>query len=81
MPRDTSKHWDIGVTGAVVHDGRVLYVQRNYEPNKGTWTLPGGYAEHNETLDEAVRREVREDGRPGLHPAIMAHASALVTGF
>ncbi len=61
MPRDLTKHWDVGVTGAVVHDGRVLYVQRNYEPNKGTWTLPGGYAEHGETLDEAVRREVREE--------------------
>ncbi|MBI5879301.1 MAG: NUDIX domain-containing protein [Chloroflexi bacterium] len=61
MPRDLSKHWDVGVTGAVVHDGRVLYVQRNYEPNKGTWTLPGGYAEHNETLDEAIRREIREE--------------------
>jgi ADP-ribose pyrophosphatase YjhB (NUDIX family) len=61
MPRDTSKHWDIGVTGAVVHEDRVLYVQRNYEPNKGTWTLPGGYAEHDETLDEAIAREVREE--------------------
>jgi len=61
MPRDLSKHWDIGVTGAVVHAGKVLYVRRNYEPNKGTWTLPGGYAEHDETLDEAITREIREE--------------------
>lgn len=61
MPRDFTKHWDIGVTGAVVRDGRVLFVRRNYEPNKGTWTLPGGYAEHTETLDEAVIRELREE--------------------
>jgi ADP-ribose pyrophosphatase YjhB (NUDIX family) len=61
MTRDLSKHWDVGVTGAVVRDNTVLYVRRNYEPNKGFWTLPGGYAEHTETLDEAVRRELREE--------------------
>ncbi len=61
MTRDFSKHWDVGVTGAVVRDGKVLYVRRNYEPNKDFWTLPGGYAEHTETLDEAVRRELREE--------------------
>jgi ADP-ribose pyrophosphatase YjhB (NUDIX family) len=61
MTRDTSKHWDVGVTGAVVRDGKVLFVRRNYEPSKGTWTLPGGFAEHIETLDEAVKRELREE--------------------
>jgi ADP-ribose pyrophosphatase YjhB (NUDIX family) len=61
MARDISKHWDVGVTGAVVRNGQVLYVCRNYEPHKGTWTLPGGYAEHSETLDEAVIRELREE--------------------
>ena len=61
MTRDLGKHWDVGVTGAVVRDGKVLYVRRNYEPHKGTWTLPGGYAEHTETLDEAVLRELREE--------------------
>ncbi len=59
--RDYSKHWDVGVTGAVVRDGKVLFVQRNYDPGKGTWTLPGGFAEHTETLDEAVKRELREE--------------------
>ncbi len=61
MPRDLTKHWDVGVTGAVVRDHKVLYVQRNYEPGKGTWTLPGGFAEQTETLDEAVKRELREE--------------------
>ncbi len=61
MTRDYSKHWDVGVTGAVVRDDKVLFVRRNYEPGKGTWTLPGGCAEHTETLDEAVKRELREE--------------------
>ena len=59
--RDLSKQWDVGVTGAVLRDDKVLYVRRNYEPQKGTWTLPGGYAEHTETLDAAVIRELREE--------------------
>ena len=61
MTRDYAKHWDVGVTGAVIRDGKVLFVRRNYEPGKGTWTLPGGFAEHTETLDEAVKRELREE--------------------
>src|SRR5512134_4127057 len=61
MSRDYSKHWDVGVTGAVIRGGKVLFVRRNYEPGKGTWTLPGGFAEHTETLDEAVQRELREE--------------------
>lgn len=59
--RDLTKHWDVGVTGVVTRNEKVLYVRRNYEPNKGFWTLPGGYVEHTETLDEAVRRELREE--------------------
>ena len=59
--RDYTKHWDVGVTGVVVRGARVLFVRRNYEPGRGTWTLPGGFAEHTETLDEAVKRELREE--------------------
>ena len=66
--QDADKRWDIGVTGAVVRNGKVLYVQRNYEPHKGTWTLPGGYVNHAETLDEAVKRELLEE--TGLEIAV-----------
>jgi len=59
--RDFTKHWAVGVTGAVVHSGKALFVRRNYEPSKGTWTLPGGFAERTETLDEAIKRELREE--------------------
>jgi ADP-ribose pyrophosphatase YjhB (NUDIX family) len=69
MPRDLTKHWDVGVTGAVVRAGQVLFVRRNYEPSKGTWTLPGGFAEHTETLDEAVQRELREE--TGVEVAVL----------
>src|SRR6188768_1898401 len=53
----------IVAVGAFVfdHDGRVLLVRRAKEPGKDLWTVPGGRLERNETLAQAVAREVREE--------------------
>ena len=51
----------VGV-GAVVLDGsRVVLVKRANEPLKGEWSLPGGAVDVGETLEQAIRREVREE--------------------
>jgi len=42
-------------------DGRVLLVQRGTPPALGTWSLPGGKLELEETLAQAVAREVQEE--------------------
>ena len=47
----------------------ILLIQRNQEPNRGYWTLPGGFVESNETADAAVVREVKEE--TGLHCAVV----------
>jgi ADP-ribose pyrophosphatase YjhB (NUDIX family) len=51
----------VGV-GAVVLDGvQVLLVKRAHEPLKGEWSLPGGAVDVGETLEDAIRREIREE--------------------
>jgi len=42
-------------------DGRVLLVERGTPPALGLWSVPGGKLEMNETLAQAVAREVREE--------------------
>ncbi len=59
-------HYTLGVGGLVLDrnerdEGRVLLIQRNEEPNKGGWTIPGGFVEFDETVQAAVVREVAEE--------------------
>ena len=39
----------------------ILLIQRDVEPNKGSWGTPGGYVEWDETTEETVKREVKEE--------------------
>jgi ADP-ribose pyrophosphatase YjhB (NUDIX family) len=50
------------VVGAVVAaDGLILMCRRAIEPRKGFWTLPAGYLELGETLEEGAAREALEE--------------------
>lgn len=41
--------------------GRVLLVRRGTEPGLGLWSLPGGYVDRGEVVEEAAVREVWEE--------------------
>ncbi|TCZ57803.1 NUDIX hydrolase [Roseicella aquatilis] len=52
------------VVGSVVSEGgRILLCRRAIEPRRGFWTLPAGYMEMAETVEEGARREAWEEAR------------------
>ena len=45
----------------VIHDNQVLLCRRAIEPRYGLWTLPAGYMELFETMEQGAARETREE--------------------
>lgn len=39
----------------------VLLIQRKYKPYKGKWAIPGGFVNNEESLEDAVERELQEE--------------------
>ena len=53
----------VDCVGGIVRsdDGRLLLVLRGQEPAKGTWSVPGGRVDPDESDAEATAREVLEE--------------------
>jgi ADP-ribose pyrophosphatase YjhB (NUDIX family) len=55
------------VVGSVASfEGKILMCRRAIEPRKGFWTLPAGYLELGETVEEGARREAYEEARAAI---------------
>ena len=66
----------VGVGALIFDRGRILMAQRGKEPLKGWWSLPGGALEIGESLDCAVRREVREETGLEIEPLAASSKSS-----
>jgi len=59
-------------------NNEILLVKRKFEPHKGEWSLPAGFLEYEETVEECAIRELKEetnldvelDGLYGVYSAL-----------
>lgn len=50
------------VAGAILEwEGKILLCKRAIKPRFGLWTLPAGFMENHETVEECARRECMEE--------------------
>ena len=61
IPARYNTGYNVGVGGAVVRDGQLLFVRRASRRGHGNWQVPGGFIEPDETIEDAVVREVAEE--------------------
>lgn len=55
------------VTGTLpIFNNKILLCKRAIEPRKGWWTLPGGFMETGESLEQAAMRETYEEARANV---------------
>jgi ADP-ribose pyrophosphatase YjhB (NUDIX family) len=57
------------ITGVIpMYEEKILLCKRAIEPQKNLWTVPSGFMEKNETLQQAALREANEEA--GITPEI-----------
>ncbi|MGG8495475.1 NUDIX hydrolase [Tenacibaculum sp. TC6] len=61
IPQNIKVAVDAVVFGYEQKELSVLLIKRGIEPFKGTWALPGGLVLENESLEDAVQRELQEE--------------------
>ena len=59
-----NRRFNYRVVGVAIHNDSVLLHRADHEP---FWTLPGGRAEHGETAEQTIKREMLEELRTDVH--------------
>ena len=62
MTREYPTYPILTVSGIIKNQkNQILLILRRSPPYAGTWSLPGGAVQVGETLEEALKREIREE--------------------
>jgi ADP-ribose pyrophosphatase YjhB (NUDIX family) len=59
-----NRRFNYRVVGVAIHNDSVLLHRADHE---SFWTLPGGRAEHGETAEQTLKREMREELETDVH--------------
>jgi 8-oxo-dGTP diphosphatase len=51
----------VAVDTIVEEDGKILLIKRKNPPFKDMWALPGGFVEYGEAVEDALKRELKEE--------------------
>ncbi len=51
----------VSIDAVIVKNDQILLIKREVEPNKGLWGTPGGYVNWDESVEQTVKREVKEE--------------------
>lgn len=61
MNKSDNTNWGQSVAGIVIREDKILLVRHTYGAGKGSLIIPGGYVNHGETPQTALKREIMEE--------------------
>ncbi|MFI5166798.1 MAG: NUDIX hydrolase [Thermoanaerobaculales bacterium] len=68
------RRWTVGALGSITKENQLLLVRRSFAPHQ--WGLPGGYVEEGEAPEQALLRELEEEG--GVAPIVTSFVGVYV---
>ncbi len=61
MTGQVYKSRSFAIDGLIIKNQKILLIKRGGIPFKGFWAIPGGHLDFNETAEQGVIREIKEE--------------------